>query len=142
MNIKLTTRILALLLLTCFILPANAKVIDQATAEKAAKNYMFEKLSQKKHVTYNDVVVSTTYSVTDNGTPVYYGVNFRDGGFVIITADDIVKPVIGYSPSGLFKFEMSQDNFASWMNIAKEQIVSARSQGVSANARISSSGWA
>jgi len=134
MNFKMTTRFLTLLLVTFFILPATAKVIDQVTAEKAAKNFLYEKLNQKSQVAYKDVVVSTTYTMKDNNVPVYYGINFRDGGFVIITADDIVKPVVGYSPTGFFNPNDPYGNFKDWMTGVTVQVQAYRSRGSVANA--------
>ncbi|MEI6576379.1 MAG: C10 family peptidase [Bacteroidota bacterium] len=141
MNRNILHRILSLVLLTILISPASAKIVDQLTAEKAAKNFLYERLNQTNTVSYKDIVVSTVYTEVSNDVPVYYAINFRDGGFVVITAEDNVKPVIGFSPDGFFKTENLNDNIKDWMAGVTDQVKACREQNLKANATIEAE-WA
>ena len=55
-------------------------------------------LQIKRADTFNDAA----------GAPLYYIVYLAPEGFVIVAADDLVEPIIGFAPSG--QFDPSSDN--------------------------------
>jgi predicted outer membrane repeat protein len=67
--------------------------------------------------------IAETFTATDKNILVYYVFNFSPQGWSIISADDVVYPVIGYSESGLYDPNVSNQPpaFTAWMgNVAAE----------------------
>lgn len=134
---KFKTFTLITLLMLGFIAFTQAKVVEQAVARKAAINFFYDRLSQTKPVDINSVKVVSVKTVCDNGQiPLYHVFTFDGGGFAIITADDALHPVLGYSPDGVFSDDASHCCFNSWMSEMKDQILYYRSMKISASAEI------
>ena len=77
----------------------QARPVSQETARVLAKSFVeanFEFTRQSDQLT----LVRTAFS--DRGEACYYVYNVGDMGFVILAADDCVRPVIGYSNEGIF----------------------------------------
>ncbi|WP_455586510.1 thiol protease/hemagglutinin PrtT [Bacteroides sp.] len=53
-----------------------------------------------------------------------------EGGFIIISGDDIVAPVLAYSNTGKFEVENMPSNLQDWMGYYREQINWAREQNM------------
>ncbi|MHC1707158.1 MAG: C10 family peptidase [Bacteroidales bacterium] len=129
---------LLVLTLLGFISFTQADVVEQAVARKAAVNFFFDRLSQKKTVDYNSIQVSNSKTITNNSQiPLYHVFTFDGGGFVIITADNDLHPIIGYSPDN--QYSGSKDNccFNGWMDEITDQIEYYRSQNVKATTEVS-----
>lgn len=108
---------IALLLLFLFTSSAsNAKVVEKATAIKAAQTLV------KQKVNGFDATVGTVTAVSDNGSVVYYVVNFANGGWALISANDVVKPLLGYSPTGIFSTTKQPDNVRNWLGEYSKEI--------------------
>jgi Leucine-rich repeat (LRR) protein len=63
----------------------------------------------------------------------YYVFNMDEsanGGFVIISADDVTRPVLGYSANGNYNENYLPPNFAYWMDYLQEQIVWAQENDI------------
>lgn len=60
-------------------------------------------------------------------SPAFYVYNRTGGGFVIISGDDKVKPVLGYSLSGQFVTEGMPANISHWMSDVRAAVLKARS---------------
>lgn len=107
-NSKLLIAILVIILL-----PKNlfSEPIDKATAISVARNYyaaVTNKTAPPALVTYQ-AQFSSSLSSSDALTA-YYVVNFADEGFVIVSADDRVRPILGYSDQGAFDRQLLPDN--------------------------------
>ena len=77
----------------------QARPVSQETARLLAKSFVeanFGFTRQSDQLT----LVRTAFS--DRGEACYYVYNVGDMGFVILAADDCVRPVIGYSNEGIF----------------------------------------
>ncbi len=48
-------------------------------------------------------VVKVETFTGDNGEPIYYIVNLQPTGFVVVSADDLVEPIIGFADDGTFE---------------------------------------
>jgi hypothetical protein len=48
-------------------------------------------------------VISVETFIDDNGNPAYYVVYLEPSGFVIVSADDLVEPIIAFSNEGVFE---------------------------------------
>ncbi|MFI5168045.1 MAG: Spi family protease inhibitor, partial [Thermoanaerobaculales bacterium] len=61
----------------------------------------------------------------EDGLPLYYVFNLRPSGFVIIAADDLVYPILGYSFEGLYNKANHPPAFDERMEGRKREIVAA-----------------
>ena len=112
-----------------FAMPVFAKKVDVETAKFAAKNLYFLKVNQLKNVALNNINLSLVYTETVNAEPVYYIFNVNSTeGFVIISADDIAMPCIGYGFEGAFQPNNVSPSFNFYMGAFRDQIAQAVTQ--------------
>lgn len=83
------------------------KISNKWIAKKAAKQ-AFE--------------ISDVFTVMDNSTPTFYIFNYVDGGFVIVSADTKIHPILGYSRTGYLKPDPSNIQLTSWFDSYIERI--------------------
>ena len=75
-----------------------------------------------------NINLSLAYSMTDSLStiaeePVLYAFNINDGnGFVIVSGDDVAKPILGYCDSGSFDADNIPVNMKIWLNSYAEEI--------------------
>ncbi len=96
-------RILTLvLLLVAATFVAEARPVDLRTAQEVAVKFM--NASSEVHLRgAEDLQLATTYSI-DRGDAAFYVFN-TPNGYVIVSADDCVTPILGYSEEGQFDTE-------------------------------------
>lgn len=85
------------LVLPCYLL--QARPVDSQTARDLAQSFVsakFEFTRQSSDLT----LVKTGFS--ERGEACYYVFNVGETGFIIMAADDCVRPIIGYSEEGVF----------------------------------------
>ena len=70
---------------------------------------------------------------------IFYAFTFQNGGFVIVPAEDVLPPVLGYSLEGFFPEKASNLNFDSFMENYTEQIILSRSNNLKAETSINES---
>jgi len=111
---------------------ANAGPVTLSVAQKAATNF-YGQASAK-------VVTKTTLTYTENdaaGVPLYYIFNVNDkDGFVVITAEDAARPIIGYSTSGQWVIPRKGTNIEYWMSLRKNELVNIRTNNLKATTDI------
>ena len=118
-------------------MPVFAKKVEVETAKKAAKNLYYLRINQVREVKLSEINLTLAYTETVNNEPVYYVFNVNENeGFVIISADDIAKPCIGYSFEGPFVTTLQSPSFQYWMGGFRDQIAEAVSQKLPASAEI------
>jgi len=110
-----------------------AKDINLSKAEQVAVNFLFEKSNQYGDaISYHDLNISESYLV-DNA---YYVVNFENG-WVVVAANDVMVPVLGYNYSDNFPVIENQiENFSSWMQTYVDQVNFIRENDIKAEADI------
>lgn len=117
--------IFTLTLILIFSFGIFGKGIDPETARKAAVNVYvmynpFNKSAEDLTVTLNRVFTD------ESNTPLIYVFDYNNNeGFVIISADDIARPLIGYSFEGSFPQGQLIPSFAFWMKHYTDQIETA-----------------
>ncbi|HRY33502.1 MAG TPA: C10 family peptidase [Bacteroidales bacterium] len=133
------TRFTLTALIMCLLLQAGqAKEVDRATARKAALHLYYERANQQAQLPFSKISIASEQSITDaSGIPYYHVFTFDGGGFVIITAEDILQPVIGYSTRSTYSDDAGNLGFRTWMGQIKEQIDYYRAQGTAAHADVS-----
>src|ERR1035441_292965 len=114
----------------------NANQIASGTAQTVASNYY--KQNAHKQVA-NATLAYTEKSAT--GDPIFYVFNMNNKeGFVIVSAEDAGRPIIGYSTEGNYIVPSATSNteFNFWMEKRKSEIIAMRTQNVQATSEISS----
>lgn len=65
----------------------------------------------------------------------FYVFNRTDApGFVIVAADDVAKPILGYSFTSSFKADNMLPNLKAWMSMYRKEIKDARNAGITSSA--------
>ena len=76
--------------------------------------------------------VAPVMTVGTDGTPALYVFNRPEGGWMIVSADDVAAPVIGFSDSGAIDPENLPENFRGWLEQSSGQIRTASVSGAEA----------
>lgn len=63
----------------------------------------------------------------ENGTPLMYIINYRDGGFAIVSATKNCYPVLAYSDEGSFTLSKDMGGAAVWLDNTKKAIIDSDS---------------
>jgi hypothetical protein len=115
-------RILFFLLLIGISVSTFAKKVEITDARLIAKNTYFEQYNRHNAILYQTIAITKEFVEKYNSHDVYYVFNINDKGFVIISADDICYPVIGFSFESSYSPSNQADGFAYWMNERKKEI--------------------
>lgn len=130
MKNTLTTLILSILTATA----ATAGTVSVNDAQKAAANFYHLKSNSRS-------VVNGTlkYTRTEmDGTVDFYVFDFAPAkGFVIISANDNLTPIIGYSIESNFNTQFAKTGLNDWMNHAASHIYQAIQDNAQASQKIS-----
>ncbi len=96
---------------------ANAERVSVDVARTVARNFM-ERQGLKAQVEYVDCRLAEMYLFTA-----------VEGGFVLVAADDCVRPILGYSLTDSFA-DTLPEHIASWLQGYADEIALLRSRGV------------
>ena len=94
----------------------QAKPVDVAKAQRLGLNFVQHKAMFAKNDVQN-IDLAYTFR-TESGMAGAYAFNF-DGGFVIVAANDLSSPILGYSDQGNFDYETAPDGLLFMMSEAK-----------------------
>ena len=125
-----------LLVILAFTLSLNAKVVNLQDARQAAKNAFFERSFHFQPIDFSEINISKTWIEKLNNEPAFYIFNFENGGFVIISGEDVLPPVLGYDPQGTCSNIGLDPNFDSFMKSYSEQVAFVRNNGLTAEATV------
>ena len=115
-------------LLVLFVLPIFAKHVDVEVARTVAQTFWEQNLGKQTRAAFSDVASQTEFTK-------FYIFN-TGNGFVIVSADDIATPVLGYSDEGNFDPQNIPVNMNEWLQGYEHDISLGISNGVSASAEI------
>ncbi len=124
------------ILIIGFSLSTFAKVIDIKDARLVAKNCYYERVNQFNSTAFNTIGITGEIVISQANEPVYYIFNINDKGFVIVSADDAVIPIIGYSFQQNWVNENVPAHVQEWMDNYKNQIVYTRQNNLPADNEI------
>lgn len=111
------------LITICFCFnPLFAKKIDINKAKQVATNFYIEKFNACHHTVLKSVSIAETYLINENTETVFYIFNMSNGGFIMVSADDIVYPVLGYSFESTYNNNNLPPQFIYLINNYKKQI--------------------
>ena len=119
------------LLALCFAISFSpdlmANPVKPVSAEKAkivAGNFIFERLSQTRQVSFEALGFKDIQTINHNQKPLYFILNFSQG-FVMVSAWENVQPVLAYSLEQPYSSPEEEENFKAWINQYEVQIVDA-----------------
>ena len=108
---KLITLLLTFMVVTF----AFGKSVTMDQANQVATKY-FSATSMKAARS-----ISNSFSKTYNGITTFYVFNYTGGGFVIVSADDAVTPILAKSDEGFIETEVTNPELRFWLeNYSKE----------------------
>ena len=119
-----------------------AKVVNEETAQSIVKSFM-----ASKGLSGNDMVLQQPSSQSNPsrvqsqsaGTPAYYIFSGTDNNdFVVVSADDIARPILGYSFGSVDEKCDMPPAMKDWLDEMEKQIVAARKSGVAQSEWIAS----
>lgn len=94
------------------------KNVDVNTAKQIATNFL-----KSKMISGNiELVHVQNAAINGNTTPCYYVFNVENSGFIMVSADDCVRPVLGYSTNGIFDFATIPVNMKTFIQNYQDQI--------------------
>jgi hypothetical protein len=96
--------------------------VDSTLAKKVAKNY-FEFLNPSR----SELEIKNTITIYYNGYPSYYIINFIDGGYIAVSANDATVPILMYSYGGEYnENDFHNPAYLEWMENYSKEIDSVR----------------
>ncbi len=103
-----------------------AQNINISTAKKVARNFYYEKTNIFSTRSFTDIKIKDYYTkTTKNDIPVYYIFNFKEGGFVAVSAHNAALPVPFYSFAGQYSNNEDNPAFRFWIQQYEKQILHA-----------------
>ena len=116
-------RCLSLIVFLFFTQLSFADKVPESVAAKVAVNTYFERCDRQT----GNIKIDQTFVVAENDTIVFYIFNFQNPnkGFVIVSADDAVNPVLGYSFENDYETENHPPQFDYILDGYKLQILDA-----------------
>ena len=113
--------ILSLVLFSCIL---KAENIDVATVKQAATAFVQSKLGAQKSAVL-DVVLKETITAENTNTPLMYVFDVQPMGFVIMSANNDIIPILGYSFDNNYASNPALD---MWMTAYKYSIINKTSE--------------
>lgn len=115
----------------------NGNIVDKEQARIVAKHFLTERIVNQQLEKSADVLSLTDVTTLDmNGLPALYIFSIQNKGFVIVSADKALTPIIGYSFKGVFPEKGVSSNFDNYMETYLGQVEWLRSQPFSVTPEI------
>jgi hypothetical protein len=122
----MNSRNLLLLVAVLFSTTLFADFVPLKTAKKVALNFYYEKYNHYEgELTLNNLRIVATHTEFEDETPCYYVFHLNAGGFIIVSADNCLAPVLGYSFDQNFVFDNQPPNVQYWFGQYKDQVIYA-----------------
>ncbi len=119
------------LILVLFYSMLFASQIDIQRAQTIAKNIYYERVNLNKNVDYKQINLTHVYTETKDGYNLYYIFNVNENeGYVIVSADNVVKPIISYSYERNYRLTNISPEHSFYMNKYKNQIYDAITKNI------------
>jgi hypothetical protein len=123
-------------------MPANVpslsgNIVDKEQARVVAKNFLAERMANRQMLKSAEAIAPAGVSTLEvNGLPALYVFSNYGEGFVIVSADQALTPVIGYSAEGAFPEKGVNPNFDSYLETYLGQVEWVRKQSLSGTPEI------
>jgi len=119
---KRTLLILWIGLLTAGLL--NAAVVMPEEAQQIAKQFLSNRTNGKtcRVPAHPQLLLKATRLKDHSDEPAFYVYEYDEDGFVLVSADDRLRPVLGHIHHGVYSETDLPDNFVLWLNYLTERI--------------------
>ena len=108
-----------------------SKKVELKYARQVAYNFYNNiKNNNQKSVSINPYKITESFIYQYGQDTVNYIFNFADTGFVIVSANDIVQPILGYSTESFYQPANQPSAFTEWLNYYGNQISYATNNNV------------
>ena len=97
-------------------MPLFAERVDEKTAQKVAETFLKSKMQGKTNLSLTPIAYANRADFSN------FYVFGGENCFVIVSADDCVKPILGYSDENSFGTDMMPENVYSWLKDYDNQI--------------------
>jgi hypothetical protein len=124
-----------LLLILLFLVGINSypTIIQPIKARIIALNWF----NTQGEAFFDEGDIGNVYTKLENSVPIYYIVSFNPSGWVIVSASDLVEPVLGYSVDSKFEIEKMPPHVNSWMGLISSDISFAEKEKIAPSTDIS-----
>ncbi|MCD4723237.1 MAG: C10 family peptidase [Bacteroidales bacterium] len=123
------TRILLSLMSILLAGSVLAGIVPLEKAEKAALNFYYQKHNQfEGMISIDEISIISTYTESESDIPYYYVFHINKGGYVVVSAEDLLHPVIAYSFKNEFDTQLKGLASRGLMNYYKDMIRFVRQQ--------------
>jgi PKD repeat protein len=117
------------------LLPAREVPVD--VAKRVAVNFYSERNFKYPPSKVKEFQFTNSSTVKRGAENLFYLFDVSgDAGFVIVSADDLVRPVIGYSFEGHYNLENPPPALAQFMRNMEDQVAYVISQGIAPEAKV------
>lgn len=114
------------LLLSLAALAPMAMMAETLTPEAALQRALGDTPMRKVSTTTSKPELLYTQIEAKSATPAAYVYSRGEEGFMIVSADDVAVPVLGYSDEGTFDADNIPDNMRAWLGFYADEIAWAR----------------
>ncbi len=118
-----------------------AGIVDTSTAKTVAKNFFYEMASSKRVLDYSTLQLTLAQSRVENSDTIYYVYNITSGGWIIVSAESNVVPILAYNLQGSYSNVDPPPAFVEWMSNYKDQILFVKQNNIRADSSIANK-WA
>lgn len=115
-----------------------AKKVEIDQARQVGRNFYYERINLHQQVAFEDILISDAFSVAENDLSLYYIFNIGTSGYILVSADDNLYPVIGYSFETDWPKEELPAHLRFWMDGISQSIKEVLAKGSPADATIGS----
>ena len=123
-----------LLIVSVISFSAFSKAIDIDDCETVAIKFLFER--SQGDIDIKSIVVDNSYTYFEDEIAIYHVYNFKNNGFVIVSADDCVFPILGYSFNSSCLNKDISPEFSFWMKSYVDQIIDVKNKKAEASEKI------
>ena len=105
-----------------------ANPVELKRAANIAKNVYYEKINLHQKIDYNTININYLFTETSDNYNIYYVFNAQAGntkGFIVISADDVAKPILAYSFEGFYETKNPSPEQSYFMKRYNTQILEA-----------------
>lgn len=122
------------LMMLTMVFGAFADKVPQSEAKMVATQFIYETTATYyEPVSFDAIEFSNSYTrYGQNGEEAYYIFNVAPDGFVIVSAETAMEPVLGYSMNGGYDEDVRNEVFESWMQSYVDDINYIRENNIPA----------
>ncbi len=83
-------------------IPAYAEPTTDKQAEKTVQGWLKTTQAHPLDTSVGQTVLNVQTFVDEQNSPIYYIVYLQPSGYVIVSADDLIEPIIGFASAGIY----------------------------------------